>query len=235
MGFIAVRCPNCGANIDIDDKRDFGFCTYCGTKVEREKQIVELKGKISVDGISGADALLERAQIILKDRDFETAIIYFNRVLELLPRCSSAYWGKMLAENKCSCDNEAVKKMIDISQNFNYQRAVEFANDEQLKIYFDFRERLKAEIEQYNDKIAKLKKLCQTLIISNIVKFIVSLSFNSALMLIFIVLELFYLIAIISIIFKSNIRDLGLKKTRNTYITLTFLFSFICFIISLSR
>ena len=27
------NCPNCGAQISLDDSRDFGFCQYCGTKI----------------------------------------------------------------------------------------------------------------------------------------------------------------------------------------------------------
>ncbi len=27
------HCPNCGAQISLDDSRDFGFCQYCGTKI----------------------------------------------------------------------------------------------------------------------------------------------------------------------------------------------------------
>lgn len=29
----AFHCPNCGAQISLDDNRDFGFCQYCGTKI----------------------------------------------------------------------------------------------------------------------------------------------------------------------------------------------------------
>lgn len=29
----AFHCLNCGAQISLDDSRDFGFCQYCGTKI----------------------------------------------------------------------------------------------------------------------------------------------------------------------------------------------------------
>lgn len=29
-----VTCPNCGANLSIDDDRDIFFCEYCGTKIQ---------------------------------------------------------------------------------------------------------------------------------------------------------------------------------------------------------
>ena len=30
---LQLKCPNCGADITLDVTRDFGFCSYCGTKV----------------------------------------------------------------------------------------------------------------------------------------------------------------------------------------------------------
>ena len=29
-----ITCPNCGANLSIDDDRDIFFCEYCGTKIQ---------------------------------------------------------------------------------------------------------------------------------------------------------------------------------------------------------
>ncbi|MBQ6441502.1 MAG: hypothetical protein IJJ13_02780 [Lachnospiraceae bacterium] len=31
--FIAVKCPQCEADLSIEEGRPFAFCTYCGTKV----------------------------------------------------------------------------------------------------------------------------------------------------------------------------------------------------------
>ena len=30
---IAVKCPACGADINVESTREFSFCTYCGTKI----------------------------------------------------------------------------------------------------------------------------------------------------------------------------------------------------------
>lgn len=32
MGLIAAKCSGCGAPIEVDDTRKFGFCPNCGTK-----------------------------------------------------------------------------------------------------------------------------------------------------------------------------------------------------------
>ena len=33
MKIQVIACPNCNGEVQIDDSREFGFCTYCGTKV----------------------------------------------------------------------------------------------------------------------------------------------------------------------------------------------------------
>ena len=33
MKMQVVNCPNCNGEVQIDSSRDFGFCTFCGTKV----------------------------------------------------------------------------------------------------------------------------------------------------------------------------------------------------------
>ena len=38
MKAIKLVCPNCKANLELDDSREFGFCQYCGTKILLEKE-----------------------------------------------------------------------------------------------------------------------------------------------------------------------------------------------------
>ena len=53
MGFIALRCPSCGAEIELDESRDFAFCSYCGTKIVRDKQIVEHNVNVRINHDTG--------------------------------------------------------------------------------------------------------------------------------------------------------------------------------------
>ena len=32
MEFVTLKCPNCGASIDIEDGIDTFYCKYCGYK-----------------------------------------------------------------------------------------------------------------------------------------------------------------------------------------------------------
>ncbi|MEE0958274.1 MAG: hypothetical protein UH734_09400 [Ruminococcus sp.] len=31
--FISVKCPKCGAELSVENGREFAYCSYCGTKV----------------------------------------------------------------------------------------------------------------------------------------------------------------------------------------------------------
>ena len=39
MGMKSLRCPSCGANLEMDDSKEYGFCSYCGTKVQINDRI----------------------------------------------------------------------------------------------------------------------------------------------------------------------------------------------------
>lgn len=85
MGFIKLNCPNCGANIELDESREFGFCQYCGTKIVQDKIIVEHRGNIKIDHSDEINNLLYRAQEMMNFRDYKNAEFYYNKVLELDP------------------------------------------------------------------------------------------------------------------------------------------------------
>ena len=33
MKIVSLKCPECKADISLDDEKEFGFCQYCGTKI----------------------------------------------------------------------------------------------------------------------------------------------------------------------------------------------------------
>ena len=39
MGLVAAKCPECGANINVDESKDAGICEFCGTAFVTEKAI----------------------------------------------------------------------------------------------------------------------------------------------------------------------------------------------------
>ena len=79
MGFIPMVCPQCGAQVQLDDSREFGFCSYCGTKIVQEKVVVEHRGSVGVDHSGEIDNLLRRASEYVQRGDTDGAEIYYNR------------------------------------------------------------------------------------------------------------------------------------------------------------
>ena len=50
MSLVNVKCPNCGASIQLDDSRAEGFCSYCGSKVKLEEaKKLTIQGTVKVD------------------------------------------------------------------------------------------------------------------------------------------------------------------------------------------
>ena len=96
MGFIAVKCPGCGADIQLDDSREYGYCTYCGQQVVREKIIVEHR----VKGTVSEQSLIERAYLFIGQRDFDQAKTYLEKALDINPKNGKAYLGKLFCQMK---------------------------------------------------------------------------------------------------------------------------------------
>ena len=82
MGFVTLNCPNCGANIEIDENREFGFCTYCGTKIVQDKIVVEHRGSVAIEHKDEINNLLLRAEEMMNKRLYDHAERYYNRVLD---------------------------------------------------------------------------------------------------------------------------------------------------------
>lgn len=142
MGFVAVKCPSCGAEVNLDESREFGFCTYCGTKVLQDKIVIEHRGQVSVDGISTLEIILDRANIYLEQKDFENAKEYYNKALDVQPRCAKAYWGLLLCKKFVSNNSTLIQLYLNnpwIGIEFvnfpEYKNALQFANSDERNEY----------------------------------------------------------------------------------------------------
>lgn len=73
------------------------------------------------------ESLLERGQMFLEDNDWTNANIYFEKVLDINPKCAEAYLGKLCVDFHCATKDNLQKLDSDISQNSNYEKAMRFA------------------------------------------------------------------------------------------------------------
>ena len=59
MSLIALKCPSCGAKISLSDDEEYGYCTYCGSKIQNEA-IQRLKIEYRGDPMSVTNVKNER-------------------------------------------------------------------------------------------------------------------------------------------------------------------------------
>jgi hypothetical protein len=79
MGLIALKCPNCAGDIELDENKEFGFCVHCGQKImiqERIKQTVQL------DNTHLIENWLTLAEVALKSKNPEAVEKHVDKVLE---------------------------------------------------------------------------------------------------------------------------------------------------------
>lgn len=170
MGFIKVSCPSCGGDVELSEDRESGFCTFCGSKIVRDKILVEHKGNISLDGVANEKSLLERALLFMESKDFINAQNYFERVLDINPRCSRAYMGKLMCKLCVTNIQDLGLQIIPLETYKEYSLAVRFATLDELQIYKELNKKTKENFDQeiknlvseknhYQDELFSLNKM----------------------------------------------------------------------------
>ena len=110
-----------------------GICKIIKKNTENIAGGYEVSGSNNSSGnISG---LKRRAFIFLEQGDFESAMNYFERVLDNNPEDSDCYFGKLLVEFKCHCEADIENVDTPISEMQNYILAMKYGNEEQRKKY----------------------------------------------------------------------------------------------------
>ena len=77
-----VTCPNCGANLRIDDDRDIFFCEYCGTKIRKESDHSYTKVEQEIRYID--EARLKEAELKIKELESQNELPSIKTVLKSL-------------------------------------------------------------------------------------------------------------------------------------------------------
>lgn len=83
---VPAKCPNCGAQLELDDNLKKTQCKYCRTTIivddAIEKYQVELSGKIEVEGIKNRNDFLKQAKKHFKVEEYEKAKEYLNKIIQ---------------------------------------------------------------------------------------------------------------------------------------------------------
>jgi tetratricopeptide (TPR) repeat protein len=73
---IKLDCPSCGANLELPDKLDVAHCMYCGGKVI-------LRSEHALTEMVNHKRFSELANFAFEAKDYQEAINYSNRILEI--------------------------------------------------------------------------------------------------------------------------------------------------------
>lgn len=151
MNMISIKCPQCGENANVDTDREFGFCSYCGFKIELSKPDPD------VAEAPTADSLLTRAELFLEENNYAKADEYFNKVLDIKPYTSKAYWGLLMCKISLINFDKLTTRPQPIEDFNDYKKAIKFAESEEIKQkYINDAQKKQAELDMLWDEKEKI-------------------------------------------------------------------------------
>ncbi len=92
MPVVALRCPHCGGDIELDDKKEFGFCCHCGTKIMIQEQI---KQRYCIDNSDKIDNWLELSKSAMFSKNYSEAKRYADTAIAEDTSSKKAWFMKM--------------------------------------------------------------------------------------------------------------------------------------------
>lgn len=105
-----------------------GVDKILGTKSNNSQNIVT---NTTTSTIDNTGALLERAYQFIEEGKWEEAKNYYNRVLDINPKCSNAYLIAAMVDIKARDRKGLVEYDGEIEKNTNFAKAIKFGNIEE--------------------------------------------------------------------------------------------------------
>lgn len=85
MKLVPAKCPNCGANINVDEEQETTKCEYCGDAILIDKAIQKYKVEITVSNMPDLDNYLILGERTYNDNEYNKSYEYYNKAIELDP------------------------------------------------------------------------------------------------------------------------------------------------------
>ena len=136
MNLVSAKCPNCGANIQVDSERNECFCSFCGTKINTQQAIGLV---VKIDKSTDYKNFLRLASENAEMNQFDDAVSYVDKALEIHPDSSQAWMLKAFFTSQCKEVSPAADGVIEprcVFYNENYkkvlvsgQKAIKFSNE----------------------------------------------------------------------------------------------------------
>lgn len=102
----ALTCPNCNGEVELDKNQEFGFCKYCGTKLQNTA-IKKINAKVKIDTEDEIKKLYILARRAKDNDDAEKAEKYYSRILNEVPND----WEAQFFSTYFSCKQTTIANM----------------------------------------------------------------------------------------------------------------------------
>lgn len=110
MKFVAAKCPNCSASIQVDEDTRQCFCQFCGSQIFVEEAIQMIKGTVQIDFKNQIDNFLIRANEFMEQKRYSDAEIYFNKILDIDATNKEAKEGLFKVESIITSPNLFIER-----------------------------------------------------------------------------------------------------------------------------
>lgn len=141
-----LKCKMCGGDLVVTSDMTVATCQYCGTTmtITREEQSPPAHNNSTAGATATVSSLVRRGNIAREGHDFQTAVICYEKALEIEPENSGIYWNMFLARyelcNEAQLLKEGAAFLLDIEKPSldgisEYRTAIEFATAEERKHY----------------------------------------------------------------------------------------------------
>jgi DNA-directed RNA polymerase, subunit RPC10 (contains C4-type Zn-finger) len=79
MGLISLKCSNCSGEIQLDERKEFGFCMHCGHKVILQESIIK---RVEIDNSRIFSNWIQLGLKALESFNYQSAENYGEKILE---------------------------------------------------------------------------------------------------------------------------------------------------------
>ncbi len=111
MAIKALICPQCGSNVELDDDKEFGFCTSCGSKIQLNETInIHHSGNVQLDTTDQGMNKLALGNRAFEARNYDEAYEYLTRALEDIPDDFKALYRKGICAVYLAKDDEHLRQ-----------------------------------------------------------------------------------------------------------------------------
>lgn len=110
----ALICPQCGGEVELDENQEYGFCKYCGTKVQNTNFKI-IKGEVKVVGNPTVENYMKLADRYFYNFEYDEALDYYNKSLEIDPDNWKAVFRRGVCLSQLNDGNLLEKKYIKSS------------------------------------------------------------------------------------------------------------------------